>query len=207
MHGHSGICRCWQQDPMLVSRILRFKFNGFFMMVTVFCSWDVAYVLSLEHSSEFGYRYAHKQLLGWHGYDLSALTEIHFMVPSCRCQHEGTLRDWVHVKLKQIVCSFLVRDTGIDWLMGAEWFETCLLDYDPCSNYGNWTYGAGESIIPTSPSSRICRLRTLFCIMCAHYVCKLTVRMTWVPTNRAGTVPVISLDFRKWRPETSKTSL
>lgn len=44
----------------------------------------------------------------------------------------------------QIVCSFLVRDMGIDWRMGAEWFETCLLDYDPCSNYGNWTYGAGD---------------------------------------------------------------
>lgn len=43
----------------------------------------------------------------------------------------------------QIVCSFLVRDMGVDWRMGAEWFETCLLDYDPCSNYGNWTYGAG----------------------------------------------------------------
>ncbi|KAH7428717.1 hypothetical protein KP509_09G014300 [Ceratopteris richardii] len=27
--------------------------------------------------------------------------------------------------------------------MGAEWFESLLLDYDPCSNYGNWTYGAG----------------------------------------------------------------
>lgn len=47
----------------------------------------------------------------------------------------------------QIVCSFLVRDMGIDWRMGAEWFETCLLDYDPCSNYGNWTYGAGYSFI------------------------------------------------------------
>ncbi|KAL8521602.1 hypothetical protein ACS0TY_011937 [Phlomoides rotata] len=44
---------------------------------------------------------------------------------------------------RQIVCSFLVRDMDIDWRMGAEWFETCLLDYDPCSNYGNWTYGAG----------------------------------------------------------------
>lgn len=32
---------------------------------------------------------------------------------------------------------------GVDWRMGAEWFETCLLDYDPCPNYGNWTYGAG----------------------------------------------------------------
>ncbi|XP_051198288.1 cryptochrome DASH, chloroplastic/mitochondrial isoform X2 [Lolium perenne] len=44
---------------------------------------------------------------------------------------------------RQIVCSFLVRDMGIDWRMGAEWFETCLLDYDPASNYGNWTYGSG----------------------------------------------------------------
>ncbi|KAJ4758302.1 Cryptochrome DASH [Rhynchospora pubera] len=44
---------------------------------------------------------------------------------------------------RQIVCSFLVRDMGIDWRMGAEWFETCLIDYDPSSNYGNWTYGAG----------------------------------------------------------------
>ncbi|CAD6338786.1 unnamed protein product [Miscanthus lutarioriparius] len=34
-------------------------------------------------------------------------------------------------------------DMGIDWRMGAEWFETCLLDYDPASNYGSWTYGAG----------------------------------------------------------------
>ncbi|KAF3569220.1 hypothetical protein DY000_02011347 [Brassica cretica] len=42
-----------------------------------------------------------------------------------------------------LFCSFLVRDMGLDWRMGAEWFETCLLDYDPCSNYGNWTYGAG----------------------------------------------------------------
>ncbi|XP_039166075.1 cryptochrome DASH, chloroplastic/mitochondrial isoform X4 [Eucalyptus grandis] len=47
---------------------------------------------------------------------------------------------------QQIVCSFLVRDMGLDWRMGAEWFETCLLDYDPCSNYGNWTYGAGTNI-------------------------------------------------------------
>lgn len=51
----------------------------------------------------------------------------------------------ITLSFSQIVCSFLVRDMGIDWRMGAEWFETCLLDYDPCSNYGNWTYGAGDS--------------------------------------------------------------
>jgi deoxyribodipyrimidine photo-lyase len=27
--------------------------------------------------------------------------------------------------------------------MGAEFFESYLLDYDPCSNYGNWNYLAG----------------------------------------------------------------
>ncbi|KAI3957928.1 hypothetical protein MKW92_030409 [Papaver armeniacum] len=43
----------------------------------------------------------------------------------------------------ELTCSFLVRDMGIDWRMGAEWFETFLLDYDPCSNYGNWTYNEG----------------------------------------------------------------
>ena len=54
-------------------------------------------------------------------------------------------RSFIHSFAAQIVCSFLVRDMGLDWRMGAEWFETCLLDYDPCSNYGNWTYGAGTS--------------------------------------------------------------
>ncbi|KAK6912352.1 DNA photolyase, N-terminal [Dillenia turbinata] len=48
---------------------------------------------------------------------------------------------------KTLVCSIhggmADQDMGVDWRMGAEWFETCLLDYDPCSNYGNWTYGAG----------------------------------------------------------------
>ena len=27
--------------------------------------------------------------------------------------------------------------------MGAEYFESKLIDYDPCSNYGNWNYVAG----------------------------------------------------------------
>ena len=27
--------------------------------------------------------------------------------------------------------------------MGAEYFESQLIDYDPCSNWGNWNYVAG----------------------------------------------------------------
>ncbi|CAI7796883.1 unnamed protein product, partial [Closterium sp. NIES-54] len=50
-------------------------------------------------------------------------------------------------RVPQIVCSFLVRDMGMDWRMGAEWFESLLLDHDPASNYGNWTYGAGMTVM------------------------------------------------------------
>ncbi|XP_035410259.1 cryptochrome DASH-like isoform X1 [Cygnus atratus] len=44
---------------------------------------------------------------------------------------------------RQNVASFLTKDLGLDWRMGAEWFEHLLVDYDVCSNYGNWLYGAG----------------------------------------------------------------
>ncbi len=44
---------------------------------------------------------------------------------------------------RQNVASYLVKDMKIDWRMGAAWFESMLIDYDPCSNYGNWMYVAG----------------------------------------------------------------
>lgn len=73
---------------------------------------------------------------------------------------------------RQNVASFLTKDLGLDWRMGAEWFEYLLVsdvaqvlslygslfyrlsvhhfknispkvDHDVCSNYGNWLYSAG----------------------------------------------------------------
>lgn len=44
---------------------------------------------------------------------------------------------------RQNVASYLVHDMGIDWRLGAMWFEYHLLDYDPQSNWGNWMYLAG----------------------------------------------------------------
>jgi deoxyribodipyrimidine photo-lyase len=44
---------------------------------------------------------------------------------------------------RQNVASFLTKNLGIDWRMGAEWFESILIDYDVCSNWGNWNYTAG----------------------------------------------------------------
>jgi deoxyribodipyrimidine photo-lyase len=44
---------------------------------------------------------------------------------------------------RQNVASFLVKDLNINWLWGAMYFESKLIDYDVCSNWGNWTYVAG----------------------------------------------------------------
>jgi len=49
---------------------------------------------------------------------------------------------------RQIVASFLIYEMKMNWLIGAEYFESMLVDYDPCSNYGNWQYIAGVGVDP-----------------------------------------------------------
>lgn len=44
---------------------------------------------------------------------------------------------------RQNVASYLVHYLRVDWRLGAEYFESVLIDYDVCSNYGNWNYVAG----------------------------------------------------------------
>eukprot|EP01102_Stenamoeba_stenopodia_P020053 TRINITY_DN7699_c0_g1_i1.p1 TRINITY_DN7699_c0_g1~~TRINITY_DN7699_c0_g1_i1.p1 ORF type:complete len:569 (+),score=83.07 TRINITY_DN7699_c0_g1_i1:198-1904(+) len=54
---------------------------------------------------------------------------------------------------RQNVASFLVHNMRLDWRLGGEWFESLLLDYDTCSNYGNWTYVAGVGNDPRGNGS------------------------------------------------------
>jgi deoxyribodipyrimidine photo-lyase len=49
---------------------------------------------------------------------------------------------------RQIVASFLTRDYGLDWRLGAMHFESLLVDHDVCLNWGNWTYAAGVGSDP-----------------------------------------------------------
>lgn len=49
---------------------------------------------------------------------------------------------------RQLVASFLVNDLHLNWKMGAEYFESILIDYDVCSNWGNWNYIAGVGSDP-----------------------------------------------------------
>jgi deoxyribodipyrimidine photo-lyase len=49
---------------------------------------------------------------------------------------------------RQNVASYLINDLKLPWIAGAEYFESMLIDYDPCSNYGNWSYLAGVGLDP-----------------------------------------------------------
>ena len=49
---------------------------------------------------------------------------------------------------RQIAASSLVNELGLDWRCGAGYFEERLVDYDPCSNWGNWQYIAGVGSDP-----------------------------------------------------------
>ncbi len=44
---------------------------------------------------------------------------------------------------RQNVASYLCNDLKLDWRYGAAYFEQQLIDYDACSNWGNWAYLAG----------------------------------------------------------------
>lgn len=58
-------------------------------------------------------------------------------------QRELFLTGYTSNRARQNVASFLAKHLGLDWRLGAEWYECCLVDYDVCSNWGNWQYTAG----------------------------------------------------------------
>lgn len=64
------------------------------------------------------------------------------------CMRELLQSGFMSNRGRQNAASFLARDLGVDWRVGAEWFESLLADHDPCSNYGNWTYVAGVGADP-----------------------------------------------------------
>jgi deoxyribodipyrimidine photo-lyase len=78
----------------------------------------------------------------WKGFEAwkQGTTGVPFVDANMR---ELLLTGFMSNRGRQNVASYLVRDLNVHWLMGAEWFESQLIDYDVCSNYGNWNYAAG----------------------------------------------------------------
>ena len=50
---------------------------------------------------------------------------------------------WISNRARQIVASYLINNLKVDYRLGAAYFEQTLIDYDVCSNQGNWLYLSG----------------------------------------------------------------
>lgn len=59
------------------------------------------------------------------------------------CMRELAHTGFMGNRARQIAASYLIHDLGVEWTWGARYFEHMLIDFDACSNYGNWAYLAG----------------------------------------------------------------
>jgi deoxyribodipyrimidine photo-lyase len=50
---------------------------------------------------------------------------------------------WMHNRARLVAASFLTKDLGLDWRLGARHFSGLLVDGDVASNTGNWQWAAG----------------------------------------------------------------
>ncbi|HXH89066.1 MAG TPA: deoxyribodipyrimidine photo-lyase [Gaiellaceae bacterium] len=55
---------------------------------------------------------------------------------------------WMHNRARLVTASFLTKDLGIDWRVGAQHFYDLLLDGDVAQNAGNWQWVAGTGTDP-----------------------------------------------------------
>jgi deoxyribodipyrimidine photo-lyase len=109
---------------------------------------------------------------------------------------DASLRELFHTgytsnRARQNVASFLAKHLKIDWRIGAEWYESMLVDYDLSSNWGNWQYLAGVGNDPRGEARIFNPVKQAF-----DYDPKGEYVKAWVPELRDLTEP--SEIFQAW---------
>ena len=51
---------------------------------------------------------------------------------------------YISNRIRQNMASYWIHDLNLPWYAGAALFESFLIDFDPASNTGNWSYIAGK---------------------------------------------------------------
>jgi len=95
---------------------------------------------------------------------------------------------WMSNRGRQNVASYLVIDMNVDWRVGADHFESLLLDHDVYSNYGNWNSAAGLT------GGRINRFNIVK--QSKDYDSKGDYIRHWIPELRNVSAPQI---FEPWK--------
>lgn len=57
--------------------------------------------------------------------------------------HELQRTGYCSNRMRQWLASYFIHELQLDWRLGAQYFETHLLDFDVAINWGNWAYLAG----------------------------------------------------------------
>jgi deoxyribodipyrimidine photo-lyase len=63
------------------------------------------------------------------------------------CMSELNSTGYINHRCRQYLAIALVQELGVNWRAGAAYFEEKLIDHSPASNWGNWTYIAGEGVM------------------------------------------------------------
>jgi deoxyribodipyrimidine photo-lyase len=50
----------------------------------------------------------------------------------------------MHNRARMLVASYLTKHLMSHWKIGLDWFEDCLVDWDPASNAMGWQWSAGS---------------------------------------------------------------
>jgi len=100
-------------------------------------------------------------------------------------------------RARQIVASCLVNELSVDWRCGASYFAEQLIDYDACSNWGNWQYIAGVGADPLGGRHFKIEKQTEMFDPDGSY------RSRW--SREPVTAPLDSLDYYDWPVEQQAT--
>lgn len=57
--------------------------------------------------------------------------------------HQLNRSGWLPEQLRRLVASYYLKVLNLDWRLGAAYFESRTIDYDPCSNWVSWLNMAG----------------------------------------------------------------
>ncbi|KAK3673141.1 hypothetical protein LTR78_006981 [Recurvomyces mirabilis] len=123
-------------------------------------------------------------------------------------QRELFVTGWTSNRARQNVASYLTKHLGIDWRIGAEWYENNLVDYDVHSNWGNWQYVAGVGNDPRGDARVFNPVK-----QAVDYDTNGDYVRAWVPElkdvgKKAGNLEGLMGVFQAWRmPEEEKKQL
>lgn len=98
---------------------------------------------------------------------------------------------------RQNVASFLTKDLGIEWWWGALYFEYMLIDYDVCSNWGNWNYVSGVGNDPRENRYfNILRQASMYDADAKHAK-RWLPELSNIPDEKVHQIGLLSADERK----------